>query len=152
MPTTATSIQKQLLDALASRIKAVELGGMPDAQIYVRKTPTTPGITFPAVFLIPVQEQLRVATNASDDHGYGVQLTLARAGNRDQTANDDWLYERRQILVDEFNNRRLQSMPGVHTTVELGPVLDLGSLDGMYDSTSLVVRCWLRRRRGSHLK
>jgi hypothetical protein len=131
-----TSIHKQALDAIVSIIQGLTLldgngTQLPTSQVYSRKLPTDRGLVLPAVIcsLVPIPETIAIATNAQDDIGYPVMVTVVAANNQDLTV-EDWELTWRQTIRDTFRNKRpadlvsALSQPLKWCLWEPAPVLD----------------------------
>lgn len=147
----AASTTKTILDAVNSILQGgIGVGSgatytIALANFYVRKLPWDDGVAHPGVFIVPVPEIEKPATNASDDVGFGVQITIAQTGNRYTEAYADQLYYWRETAMGLFRSRRLAGVSDVHNcTIEPRPVIDPAAFAALVDATAFVVRAWVR--------
>lgn len=150
------SITQDILDAVDTALKA-KLGTsssatnkIADANFYKRKLPWDVGVSLPGLFMTPVPELEKPATNKSDDVGYGIQITIVQASNRDLTANADRLYYWREEAMDTFRSKRLAGAgdANIHLVdIETRPVIDPASFARQIDATAFVLRLWTRKAR-----
>ncbi|MFQ5495929.1 MAG: hypothetical protein ACE5EX_11175 [Phycisphaerae bacterium] len=150
------SITQTILDAIDTALQA-KLGTgsgatheIATANFYKRKLPWDVGVNLPGLFMTPVPEIEGKSTNASDDVGYGVQITIVQASNRDLTANADRLYYWREEAMDKFRSKRLAGSgdANIHLVeIETRPVIDPASFARQIDATAFVLRCWTRKTR-----
>lgn len=150
------SITQTILDAIDTALKA-KLGTdssathkIVTAQFYKRKLPQDDGVTLPALFMTPVPETEGKSTNTSDDVGYGVQVTIVQASNRDPEASMDRLFYWREEAMDTFRSKRLAGAgdANIHLVdIEPRPVIDPASFARQIDATGFVLRCWTRKVR-----
>ena len=152
------SITQTILDAIDTALIA-KLGTgsgatheILTANFYKRKLPWDVGVNLPGLFMAPVPEleDKDKGTNASDDVGYGVQITIVQASNRDLEANADRLYYWREEAMDTFRSKRLAGTgdANIHLVdIETRPVIDPASFARQIDATAFVLRCWTRKMR-----
>lgn len=121
------------------------------AKIVIAKLPWVENDgNLPGIILTPVPEQEKPATNASDDIGYGVQVTIAQTSNRDLTANADRAYYWRETIMGLFRQKRLSGVSNSYiATIEPKPVIDPTAFSNLFDATAFVVRVWTRKQRPS---
>jgi hypothetical protein len=145
-----------ILDAMETALEAAIGTGsgatheIATANFIQRKFPWDVNVNLPGVTLVPVPEIEKPATNASDDIGYGVQVTIAQTSNRKLSANADRLYYWREQAMATFRRPpgRLSGVSVVYTLViEPKAVVDPSSFVGQVDATAFVVRCWARVQR-----
>lgn len=147
MPASNT---KTILEAVTAALKAsIGVGSgathtIALAQFYERKFPFESGVVYPAVFVYPRPEKLNDATNASDDWGFGVGVTIAQTTNRDLAADADRLYYWRERTMQLFNGKRLAGLTRCWCKVEPGDVIDPNAFRANRDATAYVVRVWDR--------
>jgi hypothetical protein len=147
----AESLYGDLLNAVKTTLLALAL---PDigANVLLKKfTWLRDGVTYPAAFVCPYNEQWpNLGTNASDDTGYGIAITLVRASNRDNVlASDDQLLSWRETVRKAFRSQRISGVSTAHynTLVEPGPVFDPASFGNQFDATVIYLRAWARESR-----
>lgn len=152
----SNSTTQKILDAMVAGIKSA-IGTsssatykIADANIVDEKLPWIENDSMlPGVILTPVPELEKNATNASDDIGYGVQVTVAQSSNRDLSTNRDRIYWLREKIAGLYRNRRL-AVSGVGTyicSIEPKPVIDVAAFVNLFDATAFVVRVWVRTQR-----
>jgi len=150
------STTKDILDAMQAAMIAAwgDASGVAniiaDANHFIRKLPWEDPSEddLPGVYLVPVPELIKDATNASDDYGFGVQVTIAQDSNRNLTANADRLFWWRETGMGLFYNKRLSGIDGSYKcVVEPKPVIDPANFRDMVDATAFVVRVWVRKQR-----
>jgi hypothetical protein len=145
------SLQQDIMDAIktvAQSTVGTGSGASTDilnAQFYVRKVAVEEGLTFPAVVIIPLQEQYGTPFNNSDRIGYRARVVVAQEGNRDPTASQDLLQEWRQLLAAAFNQKRLSGVDAVHLCeVEPESIFPESDFYRNLDTSSFVVRAWCK--------
>ena len=150
----ADSVMGSILDAMETALEAAIGAGsgatheIATADFVQRKFPWDVGASLPGVFLSPVPELEKDATNASDDIGHGVQVTVAQTGNRSLTSNMDRLFYWREQAMGVFRNKRLSGVSDVYQCkIEPRPIIDPAAFAGQVDATAFVVRCWARTQR-----
>lgn len=148
MPAASESLTLRCFDAIQQTIQRLTLSGLASTSIYQRKFPWGIEVTHPACILSPVTEQVKDATNESDDWALGVQITLTAAGNRSLTSNHDRLLMWRERIMLALHNQKLIGVEEVYIVkVEPGPPFDPFAFAAQYDATTMVARCWSRRNR-----
>ncbi|MBT7069650.1 MAG: hypothetical protein HN975_02015 [Anaerolineae bacterium] len=144
-----SSIQKQLLDYTKTTIEALSLTGLDS--VVVRKFPFDTKLTGKVCVISPTKEnKIETATNAAYDTGYGVIVAFYHpddAGRLDVDENAFYLW--RESTVAAFIDKRVATITPVvyKTTIEPGPVMDLGVFRKNKTAQSLVIRFWVRRNR-----
>lgn len=102
----------------------------------------------PGVVLTPVPEIEKPATNASDDIGYGVQVTIAQPSNRNLTSDADRMFYWRETIMGLFRHKRVSGVSASYNTlIEPKPVIDPAAFSNLFDATAFVVRVWTRKQR-----
>lgn len=152
----ADSITQTILDAIDTALQAkIGVGSgathtIALANFYKRKLPWDVGVNLPGLFMTPVPELAGTSTNTSDDVGYGIQITIVQASNRDLEANADRLYYWREEAMDAFRSKRLAGSgdANIHLVdIETRPVIDPASFARQIDATAFVLRLWTRKVR-----
>lgn len=154
----ADSVMGSILDAMETALEAAIGTGsgatheIATANFVQRKFPWDVGATLPGLFLSPVPELEKDATNKSDDIGHGVQVTIAQdqpgaTAPQRLTANMDRLFYWREQAMGVFRNKWLGSTPDVFCKIEPRPIIDPAAFAGQVDATAFVVRCWARTQR-----
>lgn len=164
MPLPNATTHFDILQAVRQAVSDLNLPLVPRDQIYLRRIPTDRQVTLPACIIAPIGvETLPPSTNASDDVGFPVLITLVNGVNKDTTAlaseraaKDLTMeisrveLEWRQEVRRAFHNKRL---PGLEQRVyrcivEPQPILDLPIYrDADLVVSSLLVRCFVREQR-----
>lgn len=146
MPTQSTQVK--LLEALQTIFGTLATS----RTIQLVKVPWSPGASHPGIFLLPVAEQIAGATNRSDDYGWGVQVVITSASNRDSRATggvselDSLCYDRER-MIRLVQGKRILTSPELWGTVEPGPVIDPSAFGLNYDVSIFTVRGKERYRR-----
>lgn len=147
----AESLYGDLLAAVKTTLLALAL---PDigANVLLKKFVWfRDGVTYPAAFVAPYNEQWpNQGTNASDDTGYGIAITLVRTSNRvNDLAADDQMLSWRETVRKAFRSQRIGGVSADHytTLVEPGPVFDPASFGNQFDATIIYLRAWAREGR-----
>jgi hypothetical protein len=144
-----------ILDAMETALKAAIGTGsgatheIATANFAQKKFPWKLNTALPGLFLSPVPELEKNATNVSDDIGHGVQVTIAQVGNQDLESNMDRLFFWREKAMRVFRNRVPDGMPAdvYKCEIEPRPIVDPAAFVGQVDATAFVVRCWARTTR-----
>lgn len=156
--TGSDSIHYLLLQAIQARIIAVNLTDV-GSNVLIRKIPTERGqdvgtLTYPAVIVSPLgTEQLPGGTNARDDIGYPVLVSILATNNQDLTSNNlnKFLLWREQISKAFRGDQQLVTggdWNAHRTKVEPGPILSPSAVWNNLYQCSLTVRCEARQTRG----
>lgn len=145
------AVYYRCLEAVAARLATLGLGGIAGSSIVIRKTPWNRNLATPGIFVTPSSEvPIEPATNARDDIGYGVQLTVVRASNQDVSANLAAELSWREQISRAFRESALAGVDEIYTVrFEPGPVIDAASFAAQYDVQTLVLRCVARETRGT---
>ena len=147
----AQSTQGDILAAVQTAVRGLALTGIDNANVLLRKFAwKRDGVTMPAVFICPIQEQLPLTgTNSQDDTTYGVQISAVRASNGDVTISaTDQLLEWRELLIKAFREKRITGIAGQYrTTVDPGPVIAPAGFAAQIDGTTIFLRCQTRATR-----
>jgi len=145
---------QDILDAIqAAIVSSVGTGSdatheITTANIIDAKLPwATDDFNLPGVLLTPVPELEKDATNASEDIGYGVQVTIAQASNRNLTSNADRLFYWRETIAALFRNKRLSVSGCWKCSIEPKPVIDVAAFANLFDATAFTIRAWFRVQR-----
>jgi hypothetical protein len=152
---TVTAAAQSLFGDLLASVQTTLISlALPDigSNVLLKKfTWLRDGTTYPAAFVCPYTEQWpNQGTNASDDTGYGIAITLVRTSNRDNAlASDDQLLDWRETVRKAFRSQRVISVSTAHfnTLVEPGPVFDPASFGNQFDATIIYLRAWARESR-----
>lgn len=152
------SLHEQCLDAAKAKIEALTLSAPWTAtEVHKRKFPwnrdTLADGSQAVIFVTPVNDRIRPATNVGDDFDYGVQITAALKTNMKLVEGmADTLLIREQLMrafLPVHGALPLAGLSAVYNVlVEPGPVIDPSSFERMYDVSAFVIRCICRRNRG----
>lgn len=139
------SLWMQCAQACRTVVRALALSGISNDSHYIRKQPWNRGVTHPAVFYFPATDTVLDATNASDDYGVGVAITLTQASNRSLTSNEDRLHLWRESVMQAFHNKRLSGVSQVYICkIEPRAIHLPAAFAQQYDATSFIVRAYAR--------
>lgn len=160
------SIHYRCCLAVQTRIRAAALTGVDFDSVVVQKlplgraflprdggpTPLPPELSLPGIIVSPVGSETRDAmghTNAQDNNGYPVMVTILAADNQELDLTGRELRWREQI-TRAFNKQRL---PGVREVlmirIETSPVIVPESwINSSLWHSSLIIRCEARENRG----
>ena len=138
-----SSTQKDVLDAVATVITTLSLTDC--EAVEVRNAPTDGAQWYPGITVHPVRENELAGTNARDDIGYGIQVTMVV--NSDNNLDEDDLFGTwRQTIRKAFIHQKLAAITGSCTClVEPGPVYVDNEKN--YDIGTLVIRAIVRESR-----
>lgn len=139
MPTQSTQVL--LMESLATMFGALSTG----RTIQHVKMPWAVAATHPGIFLVPVPETIKDATNAQDDYLWGVAVYLTTASNRDVrssggTADLDAICYDRQRMMRLCHRKVVLSSPKLWGTVEPGAVIDPSAFALNFDLSAFTVR------------
>jgi hypothetical protein len=143
------SVYYSVLEAVQSEIEGLGLDNI--AAVYLRKLPSDHNVTLPNVQVtLPVSvESVPSWTNATDDTGWPVQVTLVKASNGSLTLDDEIL-QWRESIVNHFIHQRLAGIStSLNCEVEYMAVVDETMFEAEnLDISSLILRFLTRRTRG----
>lgn len=153
------SIHEQCLDAAAAKIAALDMEPPWTAiKIIKQKFPWNRGVLLEkdelaAIWVTPLNDQIRPVLNQADDFGLGVQITAAQKTNQHLTDGLTADLLCRQQLINAFlpvaGQAALAGVAEVHDVrIEPGPVIDPAAFGAQYDVSAFVIRCFNRRTRG----
>lgn len=142
------SLLKQCGDTVVSTIEGLDLTGIEDAEITLRKTYRTPEYVFKGVSVVPVPEREAPGTNVRDDYGYGYLIVMCQGTGQGFSEDIDKVSLWRQQIKKAFNNKRLSGITENYIcTFEPGePFMAKEFLDNK-DIGAMVIRCWCRETR-----
>lgn len=146
-------LYQQVLDAVADKIGALSLAGLPSAEIFVRKLPWNKNNTEPGIHVTPTRETVDRVTTSHDDFGYGVQVTIVQPSNQNLTKNLETELDWRRSLIQAFQPTSVQlPLAGVgevfDVRIEPGPVIDPSTFLLQYDVQAVLLRFFTREVRG----
>jgi len=147
----ATSYFMECLEAVRDAIKDMDLTGLEDYRVRVRRLPHDGEHYFPGVTIHPVPEVYSQGTNMRESLGYGCAVTMVVNNDNDQ----DYLLDRLLLWRETIRRTLVEdaTISGVTGTiyrvgVEHGHVIDWNDLfDKNVDVSSMTVRCWLLETR-----
>jgi hypothetical protein len=146
----AESVFKQCLDAVATAIQNLNLTGLTDNRVAVRRLPHDGEAYFPGITVHPVSEVYHAGTNMREAIGYGCAVTIVVNNENDQDYLLDRLLQWREKIRRYFVEN--STLPGVTATgasvctlkVEHGNPLDWNDLTRKnYDVSTLIVRAFV---------
>jgi len=142
----------QCLEGICSGIQDLNLTGLPDNRVVVRRLPHDGEVYYAGVTVHPVQETYHTGTNARESIGYGCAITMVVNNDLDKDLNLDRLLLWRESIRRYFvENSTLSSVTsGVACTlkVEMGKTIDDNELiKGNYDVSVMVVRAYVLETR-----
>ena len=143
---SSTSIWAKCLDAVQVVIRGLELTGLESADVVVRKLPWNRQPLDDGVFIHPVVERYGQGTNAREDVGYGVMVTMVRASNQNLTSNLDAFLLWRQLISAALRHKpSTLAVTGVYDVIiEPAAVYLPDAFLKNYDVGAILVRCLSR--------
>jgi len=143
---TASSIFMQCLEGVRDKIQNLNLTGLPDNRVVVRRLPHDGEAFFPGITVHPVEETYHQGTNMRESVGYGCAVTMVVNCENDKDYQlDRMLYWRETIRRACVEDDSLTGVTGTVCTikVEHGHVIDTRELySNNYDVSSLVIRVY----------
>lgn len=121
----ATSKHKQIADAVADVIVALDLDGI-EEKVHVFWGADTEAVNLPAVFVCPIgQKSYEYATNERDDHLWPISVYIVgRKSIRDPSLMDESLVWR-EAIEKAFISQRLSGMSSVfYCELDGVPIVD----------------------------
>jgi len=147
----ADSYFMECLEAVRDRIQGLELTGLFDERVRVRRLPHDGEQFFPGITVHPVTEVYSQGSNMLESVGYGCSVTMVVNNDNDQDYLLDRLLTWRQTIRRSFvEDHTITGVTGqiYRVGVEHGHVIDWKTLyDRNVDVSSLVIRCWLLESR-----
>jgi hypothetical protein len=146
------SIQKQCEDAIVTTITNLSLTGVATGEVVARRWPVVEGNHPPQMGIVvhPVPPTRGIGTNEREDVGYGVGITVFKAGDLAGYDNRDLVLTWLETIFDKLVEDRLSiSLTGgtfLTITWEFGDVQVPKAMHD-YERSSMVARCWVRRTR-----
>ena len=141
---------KTLLLNFQTDIKAMALDGIEDASVVVRKFPSDRNLRFPSVQIYPQPERIAPHNNGQIRVGYGVGIVAVQASNEELEIDDDaqrllrWRMRLFRRYSEHGSDTLGTGLTGLfQTTVEPGQPFVPLAFQQNYDSTALLVRCWI---------
>jgi hypothetical protein len=137
-------------------LRNLNLAGMPDDKIVLRRVPIDRDLTPPYIIICPGpgSETLEEGTNAAEDWGYPVTIAIGQAANQDLSVQDEGDGgEYRELCIFALHHQRPTlltdrlSVPLKRVTVEPGSVLDTELFKENMDVGWFDVRVVVRRVR-----
>lgn len=114
-----TSIYMQCLEGVRDVILALDLSGLPDNRVVIRRRPHDGSNYFPGITVHPAQERYSPGTNWREAVGYGCAVTMVVNNDNDK----DYLLDR--LLTWRETIRRKFVEKGALTGVTSGDVYTL---------------------------
>ena len=150
MSTTHQSIFMDLLDAVAGRIRSLDLQWLEPTDIEVRRFPHDGERYMEGITIHPARERIGRGTNARDDIGYGVGVSIVKRNTDDLVEDMDLvLHWREQIRHSFIENSCIETLTNSFVAkIEHGEVFDdRVFMRQDFDLSTLVIRCWVRENR-----
>jgi len=129
------------MEEIRDRIRLLELDGLPDDRVQVRRLPHDGEVYFPGVTIHPVTETYHQGTNIRESVGYGCAITMVVNNNNNQDYLLDRLLLWREKIRREFvEDDGLSGVTGSCTVkIQHGKPIDWNELTVKnYDVSSLV--------------
>lgn len=143
---TSQAILTECLNAVRDLILGLSLAGLDVDNVLVRKLPWNREAIDEGVFISPAPERYGRGTNARDDVGYGVMVSMIKKSNQDLTGSIDAFLVWRQEISKAL--RRGSSTLGVSEvydlSIEPAAVYLPDAFTKQYDVGAVVVRCLSR--------
>lgn len=154
------SVHFDILTQVKNCIQALTLNGLDVANVKVVKIPWATRIfgeerslTYPGILISPLGVEAMNATagtNASDDVGYPVLVSIFAADQQDFEANLEDYLKWRETIARAFRNQRLDGVSGVYTCiVEPGQVMQPEAFVRNTWQSTLTLRFFSRETRGA---
>ncbi len=140
------STWQDCLDDIVLNIQGLNLTGVQDDQIKVRKHPRNKTQWFPGITVHPVSTGHDEGTNEREDIGYGCQVTMIqRSGGVNVKDSIDKIILWDVAIRQQFINTTLSGVSTVwQCTIEEAGKFDERASSKDYDVLALIVRCWVR--------
>jgi len=145
-----TSTFLDAMIAVRDRVRALNLPGLDNSDVQVRKLPTDGEQFYRGITIHPVRERIGRGVNDRDDIGYGVAITFVQNDPGEWVEHmDRWLHWREKVRQDFINDSCVTGIEVVfHVRVEPGTVYsEKDILRRDYDIGTMVLRCWVREGR-----
>lgn len=144
----------QALTAVATAIRKLGLPGIQGDEIVVRNYPwrgSGQEITYHrGISVHPGGEQESRGTNERDDIGYGVFITMLKPADHDTAEGIALIPFWRRKIREALHHTRLKLVENgsneIETVVQPGNYLTPRGVRGRYNTSVLLVRCWMRER------
>jgi hypothetical protein len=148
----ADSIFMQALEGVRDGIQNLNMTGIPDNRVSVRRMPHDGEHYFPGITVHPVEEEYSQGTNMREAIGYGCAVTMVVNNDNDSDYLLDqlllWREKIRQYFVENDTISSVTGGVSYTLKVEHGKVLDWGALQNKnYDISSLIIRVWVLETR-----
>ena len=142
-----SSLPGRILSQVRDIVRSMGLPGLDNRAIQIRRYPWDARNIYRGITIHSMDDRLGAGTNASDDVGYGVGITIV-TGLADTSNLVERVPDWRDSIRDRFLNKTIPGVPEVYVCkVRLGDVyLPRQHRDG-YDATQLVVRAWVEQHR-----
>ncbi len=137
------SVFSQCLSAVKTTIDGLSLSGSPT--VTVRKHSVDDRQVFHGITLSPEPVRSGQGTNADDDNGYGILVTMALASAQGYTENLEKLNLWTQSIRNAFSGKRLSGVTEVYVCwCEADRNFDDRKYADDYDFSTFIIRCWSR--------
>jgi hypothetical protein len=143
-------IHYRCCEAVVEFLQAMSLTDVPSANIIMQKLPWNRRDLSLAIFVTPIRETRDSLDNERDEINYGVQLSLLRASDADQTLNlRGELGWRQQITQALSENAPFAGVPEViDIFVDPGPPVIPSGFSELFDISTIMLRFQAQMPRG----
>jgi hypothetical protein len=141
----STSLFMLIMEAVRDKIQGLDLSGLPDNRVAVRRLPHDGEVYYAGITVHPIGETYGQGTNSRELPAYGVAITMVSNVDNDKDYNLDrillWRETIRRAFVED------SSLTGCATVctikIEHGKVIDESILIGKnYDVSTIVARVY----------
>lgn len=144
----ADAIHTQCLKSVERLLRNLKLPYLHDSEIAVRKSPSDGDYLYPGITVQPVAPVEGRGTNARDDIGNAIRLTLVKTSSGDLYDNIAPQLLWMERIRKHFNHQPLAGVPEVRTcTVQVDEQFDAKSFRNGNDASSMTILCWSRESR-----
>lgn len=150
------SVFVQALESIRDRIQDLNLPGLPDNRVRMRRLPHDGEHYFPGITVHPVTEKYHDGTNMRESVGYGCAVTMVVNNENDQDYLLDRLLFWREVIRRNFVEKaglpEVTLQPSCTVKVEHGHVINSQTLyDKNVDVSDLILRVYVLETRGTLL-
>lgn len=154
-----SSVHYQCLTAVQTTIQGLDLTGIDDTAILVKKLPLarvieTEALSLPVILITPTQAVIdpSAGNNVFDDIGYGVLVSILYADNQESTceANLDTVMLAKETISKAFRQQRLTGVSeSIQCRIEERETFSASAYRENLLVSSLVIRAICRETRGT---
>lgn len=143
-------IHYRCCESTVAFLQALSLADVPSANVIMQKLPWNRRDLSPAIFVTPIRETRDSLDNERDEINYGVQISLLRASDSDQTLNlKGELRWRQQITQALSENVPFAGVPEIiDIFVDPGPPVIPSGFAEMFDISTIMLRFQAQMPRG----